>query len=243
MSRRPPIRAEIRPASLPEPSHRSTSSRRTGAVVPTSCRRLQLAVHRPDRHPQIANPAYRDPCRRRHRRRVFSVLADLAFPAGAPVLRRSRSRLRRCLQATPDPGRTAPTRRRRSSPGGVAAATPGRRGCLLAYKERGRRDLAGRLAVALAAAIGELGGGADLARARPIRGRRGPSPRRPARPAAGAGAARILRRGVSPPGRACPGTDRRPTGHRGTHRGRARSRGRKFVARTVGSGPCGRPRW
>ena len=32
-----------------------------GVVVPTSCRSAQLAIHRRDRHPQIANPIYRDP--------------------------------------------------------------------------------------------------------------------------------------------------------------------------------------
>ena len=77
------------------------------------------------------------------------------------LFRRSRARLVRC-PAGDHPASLAPPRpgATRSSPcdGGCRLRRVAR-SCLLAYKERGRRDLARPLAVALAAAIGELGDG------------------------------------------------------------------------------------
>jgi len=93
---------------------------------------------------------------------VFAALADLAFPtrcvgcsaAGGPVCQRCRQSFARPRRHRPDPAPPG------LPPVVVAADYAGVvRDCLLAYKERGRRDLARPLAVALAAAVVELDGG------------------------------------------------------------------------------------
>jgi len=93
---------------------------------------------------------------------MLSVLTDLALPsrcvscadARGPVCARCRRELSRPRRHRPDPAPAG------LPPLAVAGPYAGAaRACLLAYKERGRRDLAGVLAAALAAAVLELLGG------------------------------------------------------------------------------------
>ena len=155
--RRPPIPAE--PAQRRARVHVPPPSLRVREVVPTSCRWVQVVVHRPCGHPQITDRGF-PPCRLSGTvAAVISVLADLAFPSRCvgcsdsrgPMCARCRLALSRPRLHRPEPVPVG------LPPLTVAGAYAGPvRASLLAYKERGRRDLGGVLSAALAGAVADL---------------------------------------------------------------------------------------
>lgn len=220
-SRHPPIRAEIRhllpshstappPPSLPE--REQSYQRRVGDFNSQSTG--WTVIHRS----RIRSTGARASAARLSR----GLRPGRSGPA-QPVrrlLRRPRARLR-AVPAGDHPTSVAPPRP------GATRASPCDGGCRL---RRSRPVMPARLQGAGPARPGPTVGccarggdrrarrRTDVARARPVRGRRGPSPRWPA--CRSAGTARSPH--PSPawcrcPRRACPGTDRRPTGRHGTH--------------------------